>query len=75
MKEMIALASPPAGFTLDPASHDRLPAEDKLRSMPAVQPIRLSLSLDDVTPPGSTQRVLQIKSGLQHKFKKLKDGV
>lgn len=75
MKTMIALAGPPAGYALDPANHDRLPGEDKLRAMPALTPLQISLSLEDITKSGSNQRVLQIKSGLQHKFKKPKIGV
>ncbi len=74
MKEMIALASPPAGFTLDPIKHDRLPTEDKLRAMPALQPIRLALSLDDMVSATSGQRVLQAKGGLHLKFAKPKLG-
>jgi hypothetical protein len=72
MKEIIALASPPGGFTLDPANHDRLPTEDRLRPMPALTPIRLSMSLDEIVKPNSSQRVLQAKGGLHHKFKAAK---
>ena len=65
---MIALASPPNGYALDPATNVGLPAEDKLRPMPVFYPLRLSVSLDEITKVKTVQRVLSIKGGLQLKF-------
>jgi hypothetical protein len=75
MKEMIALASPPDGYTLDPARHDRIPKEDQLRPMPVFTPIRLSMALESIAKPGASQRVLKTKGGLQHKFNPVKPSV
>lgn len=69
MNEMIALASPPDGFTLDPAKHDGLKVEQKLKPLPVFSPFKLSMSLEDIASPKGGQRVLTAMSGLQHKFK------
>lgn len=72
MLEMMALASPPNGFSLDPAKHEGLPAQDRLSAMPVFTPLRLTVSLDDITKVKSGHRVLSVKGGLHHKFKQPK---
>jgi hypothetical protein len=67
MKKMIAIASPPNGFALDPANNEGLPSDEKLQPMPVLYPLRLAVSLDEITKAKSG-RVLSVKGGLQLKF-------
>ena len=71
MDQTIALASPPGGFTLDPIRNEKLCAPEALRPFPAVVPVVLGLSLEEITKAGSAKRVLQAKGGLDHKFKQV----
>jgi hypothetical protein len=68
MKEKIALASPPAGFAMDPIKNQKAAAPEPMKPFPAATPVVIGVSLDDLIKGLPSKRVLQAKGGLDHRF-------
>lgn len=67
MVNTIAVASPPEGFAFDPAPPGRILQEERLQPLPAVTPVSIGVTLEDIIKIGMSPRVLRAKCCLEQR--------